>query len=69
MKAARERLEAIRFDVAVTTDSINSYGWFLYRNARYAAAREMFIRAIEIDPQHPKARRNLEATERVIDRG
>lgn len=41
----------------------NTYGWLLYRQGRYQDARPMFQKALQIDPSHPIARRNLAAVE------
>lgn len=38
----------------------NSYGFFLYRNERYADAIKQLEKALELDPGHPKAKRTLE---------
>jgi len=44
----------------------NSYGWFLYLNKRYDEAVKIFERALVIDPNHPKAKNNLEAAKKAI---
>lgn len=38
----------------------NSYGFFLYRSGRKDEAAAQLKRALEIDPEHPKARRTLQ---------
>jgi len=41
----------------------NTFGYFLYKHEHYAEAVEMFKRSLEINPNHPKAARNLKAAE------
>jgi Flp pilus assembly protein TadD len=43
----------------------NSYGWFLYRNEKYKEAAAAFEEALKIDPQHVKAKSNLEAAKKM----
>lgn len=44
----------------------NTCGWLLYREGRYADALPLFERALAIEPAHPSARRNLDATRRKL---
>ncbi len=44
----------------------NTYGYFLFQRERYEEAREMLQRAVEIDPDHAKARRTLKAVEEKL---
>lgn len=41
----------------------NTYGYFLYRHSRYEEAKIHLKKALEIDPNHPKARGTLKAIE------
>ena len=44
----------------------NTYGFFLYKNGRYQDAVSQLEKALELDPEHPKARRTLEAAKRKL---
>ena len=41
----------------------NSYGYFLYQQGEYEQAKEQLQTALEIQPDHPKAKRTLNAVE------
>ncbi len=43
----------------------NSYGWFLYLNKRYPEAVKAFEQALVIDPNHHKAKNNLETARKA----
>ena len=45
----------------------NSYGWFLYLNKQYKEAAAAFEEALRIDPQHVRAKSNLEAAKKMMD--
>lgn len=44
----------------------NSFGYFLYQQKEYNAAIEQFNKALEIEPNHPKAKRNLQAAKNAL---
>jgi len=44
----------------------NTYGYFLYRHEKYEEAIVQLKKALEIDPDHPKAKRTLKAAEDAI---
>jgi tetratricopeptide (TPR) repeat protein len=44
----------------------NSYGYFLYRHKRYREAIVELEKALEIDPDHPKAKQTLKAAQKAI---
>ena len=46
----------------------NTFGWFLFQQGRYAEAEPLFLTAVELDPTHPKAVRNLDVTKRLVRR-
>lgn len=45
----------------------NTYGYFLYQQGDYELAKENLKKALEIQPNHPKAKRNLAAVENAIE--
>ena len=44
----------------------NSFGYFLYQQKEYKAAIKQFNKALEIEPNHPIAKRNLQAAEKEL---
>lgn len=44
----------------------NTYGYFLYKHKKYEEAIIQLKKALEIDPNHPKAKRNLRAAGEAI---
>ena len=46
----------------------NSYGFFLYRNTNYVGAAAQLQRALELAPDHPKARNTLVAVNGALAR-
>lgn len=44
----------------------NSFGYFLYQQKEYKAAIKQFNKALEIEPNHPIAKRNLQAAEQEL---
>lgn len=61
---AFERAVALEPAQAVRDASLyNTFGYFLFKRGRYAEAANMFRHALEINPNHPKAARNLQAAE------
>lgn len=45
----------------------NSFGYFLYQQKQYKGAIKQFNKALEIDPNHPKAKRNLQAAKKALE--
>jgi tetratricopeptide (TPR) repeat protein len=44
----------------------NTYGWFLFQQKQYAEAARQFEQALQIEPNHPKARSNLAAARKAL---
>jgi len=64
-EAAYKRAVALEPKQAVRDASVyNSFGAFLYNSGRVAESRQWFAKALEIEPSHAIARRNLALTGR-----
>lgn len=60
--------QAIKLEQSITPRDAslhNSYGWFLYLQKHYTEAAAAFEEALKIDPQHVRAKSNLEAAKKM----
>lgn len=64
-RAYRKALELEPLQVTREPSIYNTYGYFLLRYNNYVDAKQWFEIALQIDPNHTKARRNLSIVERL----
>jgi tetratricopeptide (TPR) repeat protein len=68
-REAYERARVIEGEQNISDASLyNSYGYFLYRHDRFSEAIPLLQRALEIAPDHPKAKGTLAASQAAFKR-